>query len=166
MPKRTAHLIQVLKASGKREPFPEEKVRLSLRRAGRGRELAEDVLKIVESELYDGISTREIYRHIFQHLRETGTHLESKYNLKRALMELGPSGYPFEKFFAKVLESEGYQTAVGQQIRGKCVWHEVDVVAEKDSIRPVTAVKCHTESSVKPVVVFPPPFYARFLDVS
>jgi len=166
MPKRTAHLIQVLKASGEREPFSEEKVRLSLRRAGVGRELAEDVLKIVESELYDGISTREIYRHIFQHLRETGTHLESKYNLKRALMELGPSGYPFEKFFAKVLESEGYQTAVGQQIRGKCVWHEVDVVAEKDGIKQMIEAKFHNENGIKTDVKVALYVYARFLDVS
>src|SRR3989304_7882727 len=72
MPKRTANLIQVVKASGEREPFSKEKVLISLRRAGVGRELAEDVLTIVESELYEGIPTREIYRHIFQHLRGSG----------------------------------------------------------------------------------------------
>ena len=166
MPKRIANLIQVVKASGEREPFSKEKVLISLRRAGVGRELAEDVLKIVESELYEGIPTREIYRHIFQHLRENGTHLASKYNLKRALMELGPSGYPFEKFFAKILESEGYQTAVGQQVRGKCVWHEVDVVAEKDGVKQMVEAKFHNESGLKTDTKVALYVYARFLDVS
>lgn len=166
MLRKTGNPIQVIKASGEREPFSEEKVRISLRRAGVGRELAEDVLKIVEAELRDGISTREIYQRIFRHLRETGTHLASKYNLKRALMELGPSGYPFEKFFAKVLESEGYQTAVDQQVRGKCVWHEVDIVAEKDGVKQMIEAKFHNESGLKTDTKVALYVYARFLDVS
>jgi hypothetical protein len=158
--------IQIIKASGKQEPFSDEKVLKSLKRAGASRELATDVLNLVKPELYDGITTHEIYQHVFKHLRETGTHIASKYNLKRAIMELGPSGYPFEKFLAKVFESNGYQVAVGQQVRGKCVWHEVDVIAEKEGEKHMVEAKFHNESGLKTDTKVALYVYARFLDIS
>jgi len=166
VPRETAEQITVVKASGDRESFSEEKVLDSLKRAGANRELAEDVLKTVEAELYEGISTKEIYQHVFRHLQETGAHLASKYNLKRAIMELGPSGYPFEKFLARVFESEGHQTAVGQQIRGKCVWHEVDVIAEKDGMKKMIEAKFHNENGIKTDTKVALYVWARYLDVS
>ena len=158
--------ITVIKASGDREPFSEEKVRTSLRRSGASPELADDVLEVVRSELYDGISTKEIYQRVFQHLREIGAHLASKYNLKRAIMELGPSGYPFEKFLARVFDSAGYQTAVGQQVRGKCIWHEVDVLAEKDGVKHMIEAKFHNENGLKTDTKVALYVHSRFLDIS
>ncbi len=55
----------------------------------------------------------------------------AKYSLKRAILDLGPSGFPFESYLAKIFEFEGYQTAVDQVIKGGCVEHEVDVVLTK-----------------------------------
>ena len=158
--------VLVIKASGEKEPFSPEKVISSLTRVGASPELASDVLKIVESELYEGITTHDIYTHVFEHLRQAGTHLASKYNLKQAIMELGPSGYPFEKFLAKILESEGFKTAVGQQVKGRCVWHEVDVIAEKDSEKHMIEAKFHNTAGIKTDTKVALYVYARFLDVS
>lgn len=166
MPQKNPKQIHVTKASGEREPFSPEKVRESIKRSGVSRELANDVLKLVEPELYDGITTHEIYQRVFQHLREIGTHVASKYSLKRSIMELGPSGYPFEKFLAKILESDGYQVAVGQQVRGKCAWHEVDVIAEKDGEKHMIEAKFHNEGGLKTDTKVALYIYARFLDVS
>ena len=44
-------------------------------------------------------------------------------------MELGPSGFPFEKLVGKILEQEGFETRVGVIVQGNCVQHEVDVIA-------------------------------------
>ena len=166
MPQKSPKQIQVTKASGEREPFLPEKVRESIKRSGASRELANDVLKLVEPELYDGITTHEIYQRVFQHLRKIGTHVASKYSLKQSIMELGPSGYPFEKFLAKVMEAEGYQVAVGQKVRGKCVWHEVDVIAEKDGKKHLIEAKFHNESGLKTDTKVALYIYARFLDAS
>ncbi len=44
-----------------------------------------------------------------------------KYHLKNAIMELGPTAFPFEKFIAGILEAEGYQTLTDQIVQGNCV---------------------------------------------
>ena len=158
--------ILVKKASGELEPFDHEKVKNSLQRAGANPQLATDILKMVESEIYEGIPTRKIYQKVFAHLRSAGTHLAARYNLKRALMELGPTGYPFERYFARLLEHDGYNTLVGQQIKGKCVWHEIDVVAEKEGGKFMIEAKYHNVPGIKTDTKVALYVYARFLDVS
>ena len=119
--------IMVVKRSGEHKPFSERKVRTSLKRAGADDALIDTIVSRVEGELYDGISTREIYVHVFGLLRELQSTLVSRYDLKRSIMELGPSGFPFEIFVAGVLEAQGFSVAVGQTVQGKCVDHEVDL---------------------------------------
>jgi len=48
-------------------------------------------------------------------------------------MELGPSGFPFENYLSQILNEIGYKVQVGKIINGKCVTHEIDVIAEKNS---------------------------------
>src|SRR5690606_11548449 len=64
--------------------------------------------------------------------RKKKKYAASRYKLKKAIMELGPTGFPFEYFVGKILEIEGFETEVGQVLNGKCVTHEVDVVATRD----------------------------------
>jgi len=51
--------------------------------------------------------------------------------LKKAILQLGPTGYPFERFVGELLKYQGYEAKVGQIVQGNCVQHEVDVVAKK-----------------------------------
>jgi hypothetical protein len=72
-----------------------------------------------------------------------------KYSLRRALSELGPDGFPFEKYVAKIFQSWGYETLIDQNVLGICVPHEVDVVAwNKDKLIMVEA-KFHNELALK-----------------
>jgi hypothetical protein len=48
------------------------------------------------------------------------------------MLELGPTGYPFEHFIGKVFENMGYNVSVGQVLDGMCVTHEMDVIANND----------------------------------
>ncbi len=157
--------ILVQKRSGEYEPFSEEKVRSSLHRAGANEELIDKIVDHVKSKLYDGITTKEIYAHVFARLRELRSPVVSKYNLKGAILELGPSGFPFERFVAGILEAHGYEVAVGQSVQGRCVDHEIDVIAQKDDQHFMIEAKFHNLPGMKSDIRDALYTYARYLDV-
>lgn len=124
--------IQIRKASGELEAFSPGKFVQSLRNAGADEAVIDQVLEDVQAWIVEGISTRKIYARAFAMLKKFRSHkVASQYKLKNAIMELGPTGYPFEKFIGKIFESMGYDVQVGQIIPGRCVTHEVDVLATK-----------------------------------
>lgn len=159
-------MLQVVKASGEKEPFSEEKVRVSIRRAGIPKELQEQVLDHVKSKLYENIKTSEIYHHIVEFLGTSkAPFTKSKYSLKQAIMDLGPTGYPFEDFVAEILKTKGYQTQVRVVLAGKCVTHEIDVIAIKNSEKAIIEVKFHNMPGTKTGIHEALYTKARFNDV-
>lgn len=137
-------ITQVTKVDGTTESYNEEKIRTSATRVGVPEGLQEQMLVSIRDRLYDGIKTSEIFTMIKEFLRQSGSpHLAMKYNLKDALAQLGPSGYPFEKYVALLLSEVGYRTVTNQTIQGGCVSHEVDVLAEKDSMTYFIEAKFH-----------------------
>lgn len=160
-----AKKITVVKRSGEREPFSSKKVRTSLERAGADDDLIDTIVQRVKGQLYDGISTREIYGQVFALLRELQSPLVSRYDLKRSIMELGPSGFPFEIFVAGVLQSQGFTVEVGQIVQGKCIDHEVDILAQKGSRHFMIETKFHGQPGLKSDIRDAMYAYARFLDV-
>lgn len=157
--------MNVLKASGLLEPYSEEKVRASLERIGVGQELQERVLEQLHLKLYEGISTEEIYRVVHDLLQNLESPSASKYGLRRAIMDLGPSGFPFEKYVAGLLEFQGYQVTIGQILRGKCISHEVDIVAQKDRASLMVECKYHNQVGGRCDAKNALYTYARFLDL-
>jgi len=88
-----------------------------------------------------------------------------KYNLKKAVMVLGPSGFPFEHFVAQVLRAHGYKARVGSILKGYCVSHEVDILAVKSNRHIFVECKYHNRPGVKSdlkVVLY---VRARFEDI-
>jgi Holliday junction resolvase len=81
------------------------------------------------------------------------------------MMSMGPQGFVFEKYIAKILDKYGYSTKVGQILKGCCVDHEVDVVAKKDNMVFFIESKYHnhrgTYSDVKTALYV----HARFVDI-
>jgi len=143
------HLVTITKADGTTELFEEQKLASSLKNAGGSEEIIEKILSRVESEMRDGMSTGEIYRHAFRLLREHSVPVAMNYSLRRALSELGPDGFPFEKYIARIFEAWGYETLTDQTVLGGCVAHEVDVVAwTRDKLIMVEA-KFHNEYILK-----------------
>ncbi len=157
--------VLVKKRSGEYEPFSEEKVRSSLQTAGADRELIDEIVDQVETKLYNGITTKEIHTHVFARLKEVRSRLISKYNFNRAMMDLVPSGYPFEWLVAGILEAHGYQVAVGQTVQGKCVDHEIDVIALRDDKHFMIEAKFHNLPGARSDIRDALYTYARFLDV-
>lgn len=143
-------MVNVLKSDRSLEPFSEEKLLSSIRRAGIPDSLDNQILDHVKSKLYDNIPTSEIYSHIQEYFGTSNDYTsESKYSLKKALIELGPTGFPFEKYIAEILKAEGYTTQVGQVLLGKCVNHEVDVIATKDEEKLMIECKFHNKLGIK-----------------
>lgn len=135
---------QVTKFDGTKEEYNEEKIRTSAARVGVPHDLQTEMLNEIRGRLFDGITTSEIYSLIKEFLRNSEKpFLAMKYNLKEALAELGPSGYPFEKYVAILLGDLGYQCKINQIIQGGCVSHEVDVLALKDNITYFIEAKFH-----------------------
>jgi hypothetical protein len=77
------------------------------------------------------IPSKSIYKKAFSMLRSKTVSNAARYKLKNAMMEMGPTGYPFEHFIGEIYKLLGYQTEVSQILDGACVTHEVDVVATK-----------------------------------
>lgn len=159
-------MIHVLKANRTREPFSEQKVMSSIIRARIPHSLRGEVLTHVKSKLYEGISTEEIYRHILEFLDNSPKpYIKTRYSLKEAIMQLGPTGYPFEDFISKLLIAQGYSTRVRQILSGKCVTHEIDVIAEKEGKTAMIEAKFHNSPGVRSEVHVALYTQARFEDV-
>ena len=157
-------LINVIKATGEIEPFSESKVISSLMRAGADRVLAQKILTRIKSSLYPNIPTFEIYSAVMRILKKEQKPVADRYNLKKAIMDLGPTGYPFEKFVAGLLISQGHKTQTNQIVRGRCVSHEIDVVAQNDK-KYMVECKFHSIPGGRTDVKVALYTYARFLDI-
>ena len=133
-------VIRVKKSNGELVPFEEEKLRTSLARAGAEPATIDFIIGEVEDIMHDGITTKKIYQTAFSKLKKESTTTAARYKLKRAIRELGPSGYPFEQYVGELLRDKGYSVEVGVLVNGACVSHEVDVLGDQEKRR--VAVEC------------------------
>ncbi len=157
----------ITKLDGTTEDFDGSKLKGSLFHAGATEDVANEILAHVESELKPGMTTSEIYHHAKQMLRKKMEHpVAARYSLRRAILELGPSGYPFEKILGEVFRLKGYQVEVGRMLKGKCVEHEVDVVARNDKKLILGEAKFHNNQGFKTDVKVALYIHARFLDLT
>lgn len=157
--------IQVRKRDGEYVAFDIEKLRNALKRSGATEEESETIIKQLEPRLFDGITTKRIYEIAYSLLRKRSHRVAGRYRLKKAIMELGPTGYPFEHFVGKLFEADGYTTEIGVFVKGNCVQHEVDVVAEKGNKRYMVECKFHSDSRKKSDIKVALYIHSRFLDV-
>lgn len=141
--------IMVVKANGKHEVFDPEKLRFSLLNSGATQEATEEVISHLIPALHSGMSTRDIYSHAFEILSKINRPVARSYSLRRAVMDLGPSGFPFEDFVAEILRAKGLQCVTRQTVLGGCVPHEVDVVAYNDKKLIMIEAKFHNELGTK-----------------
>lgn len=157
--------VIIQKSSGEKVSFSLEKLRRSLKSSGATKKDVEHILNIVRDELYQGISTREIYNRAYALLKKKKSIYASKYKLKKAIYELGPTGFPFERFIGQVLFHSGYEIEVGVMVNGKCVDHEVDVVAILKGQKLYVECKFHSEEGRNCDVKIPLYIHSRYRDI-
>lgn len=164
MPKK----ITITKANGEQAKFDPQKVIDSLKRSGANNPEIKQVLKEVYPKLRNGMTTKEVYHYVYAALDSIegrGTYIASRYSLKRAISELGPTGFPFEQFVAGVLKELGYEIQTNLMIEGDCIKHEIDVKAIKGEEVNLVEVKFHKKMGYKTDVKTALYVYARFLDL-
>jgi Holliday junction resolvase len=133
--------------------------------SGAPSEVVDSIVRTVSDEVYEGIPTSEIYDRAFALLRAYRESCASRYKLKKAIYELGPTGFPFERFIGAVLSHTGFKVRTNETFRGKCVSHEVDVVATNREGTRLIECKFHADQGKKCDVKVPLYIHSRFRDI-
>jgi hypothetical protein len=142
--------IYIIKATGEREIFDPEKLRASLLRANTKAEVADQIIFQIEKGLKENTTTREIYDHAFKLLKKSNEpKVTAKYSLRNAIMDLGPSGFPFEQFVAEIFRAKGFETITDFIAGGECANHEIDIVAWNSQKLIFVEAKFHNEFGIK-----------------
>jgi len=162
---QTVSPYTVIKASGDKEDFKEEKVVKSLAASGMSVDTATQALQYLKKYVKPEISTEDIFGRVSGYLKETSRKDYLNYILKRAIMKMGPSGHPFERFIGDLLEKYGYETQVSVSLGGECVTHEIDCIAVKGTSTSFIECKYHNLPGTKSDVQVALYTYARFLDI-
>jgi len=158
--------LMVVKQSGDREEYSEEKVRRSMNRVGVPENLKPEVLAHIKEKFQNNeMTTDDIFRHILEYLEPRDRKSSLRFNLREAIFQLGPTGFPFEQYLANIFRSMGYTVSTDNIMTGDCVRHEIDLLLEKDGHREIVEVKFHNHHVVKTDVQVALYTYARFLDV-
>jgi len=158
--------MQVIKSTGALELFDHKKIYNTVRAAGASKKLASSAVKEVKSKFKKNSPSEEILKFLVDYLKQEPG-VSQRYNLKRAIMALGPTGFPFEKFFARVLEYYEYKTTVDNKLNGKRIIQEVDIVAT-DTVKDIKwMVECKYHNEFGIITKLHPALYtyARFLDL-
>lgn len=159
-------MVKIIKANGQSEEFDPDKLKRSLSRSTATPDVIAKIIDHVRKEITDGTSTAQIYKHAFFLLHKTQMSAARRYALRRAVMNLGPSGFPFEKYVAEILKSQGYTTETDQVVQGGCVKHEIDVVAWNEGKLIMVEAKFHNDQSLKTDLKVALYVKARFDDLS
>lgn len=156
----------VTKSTGEKEVFSESKLSKQLINAGVDENMAQQAIQNLEKNLNRVNSTEDIHNHISKFFHDQGS-LSNYFNygLRRAVAQLGPSGHPFEQLVGEVVATQGFHTEVGVIALGKCVTHEIDVVAVNDKQQYFIECKFHNSTGIKTDIQVALYTYARFLDV-
>ena len=140
---------QVIKLNGEREMFSPKKVYYSAMKAGAPAFLAKNISREVESEVYDGIKTTEIFKKVKERLKKENPQFYLRFNLKEGMKKLGPAGFAFEDFVRQIFSRLGMKAKGSRVLSGRCCTHEIDFIAEKDDITYIGECKYRNNAGDK-----------------
>lgn len=157
--------MKIVKHSGLIVEFNPVKLKSSLLKSGASVAVVDGIMKQIQKEIYEGISTKKIYKMAFALLKKTANSHAARYNLREAIRLLGPAGFFFEKYTARLFASEGYNVITNLTLSGKCVSHEVDVLIKKNEVIAMVECKFHMGREAASDVKVPMYILSRFNDV-
>lgn len=157
--------LYIINSNGEREPFSAEKVYRSAKRVGASKELAKKITKTIEKEVYPGITTLEIFKRVKKLLQRETPKAALKFNLKKGIKKLGPTGFPFEKYVGAIFSRNDFEVKLNQHISGFCCKYEIDFVAKKDNLLYIGECKYHNLPGGRVHSNTALTNYARFLDI-
>lgn len=157
--------MKIVKNSGEIVEFNPEKLKKSLLNSGAREDVVKNILTTIVSEVHHGSTTKQIYKRAFGLLKKTENATAARYNLREAIIALGPAGFYFEKYVSKLFEAAHYESKTNLTLQGKSVTHEIDVVARKDSMVNMVECKFHGGTDAKTDVKVPMYILSRFNDL-
>ncbi len=134
----------VTKADGSLENFDGKKIIGTCTRAGLDESQSAEVLDSVTKKAYNKIPTNMLLKIILKEMRKFDRTASMKYNLRAALSALSPEGRFFEMYIKKLLESRGYSVEWSRIMKGRCVAHEIDLIATNNKEKIMVECKHHT----------------------
>lgn len=141
---------QILKASGELQSFSRNKLKRSFRKCGLKPQECEGILTKLKSPLQKKkVSTHDLFQRSYKLIQKASPVAAVNYSLKRALFELGPAGFHFEDFIARIAQELGFTTEVGLILRGQTVNHEVDILAHQKGVTELIECKFHNHQGIK-----------------
>ncbi|MBA0884463.1 restriction endonuclease [Flavobacterium undicola] len=157
--------MKIVKHSGAVVNFNPEKLTKSLLKSGADAFTAESIMKEITDGIYEGISTKNIYKKAFSLLKKHTNSNAARYNLRAAIEMLGPEGFYFEKYIARLFEAERYETKTNVILQGNCVMHEVDILIKKNNVISMVECKFHGGREAASDVKVPLYVFSRFNDL-
>lgn len=161
--------IFIKKASGKHVPFERSKVEATCIRAGASKQFAEKVSRKVQVQLYEGISTKEVYKLVLKQLAlaDKDHAIQHRYRLKESIMLMGPAGFPFEVFIKGILQHYGHHPeSIREKMQGQCVIHEIDIITTlENGDKCMIECKYHNSPGIFTGIKESLYTHARFLDL-
>lgn len=134
--------LYVVKADGSKQLFNKRKIIRTCIKLGASPSLARKIASKIEENAYDGITTREILREIYEELGKHDPIFKFQMDLRESLSLLKPKP-DFEQYTRIILSEIGFKVIPGQIIRGKCIDHEIDAIAFKENKTYLIEVKHH-----------------------
>ncbi|MFH0890376.1 MAG: restriction endonuclease [Candidatus Aenigmatarchaeota archaeon] len=134
----------VKKVDGRLEEFDGNKIINTCIRSGISKSQADSVLANVKKKAYDKMTTKELLQMILLEIRKYSVASSMKYNLRAALANLSPEGMFFEKYIKRLLEEHDYSVEWSKIVKGRCVEHEVDLIAKDGKITAMIECKHHS----------------------
>lgn len=157
--------MKIIKHSGDIVEYNPDKLKKSLLKSGASKDVVDSILKAIQKEVYDGISTKHIYKMAFGLLKKASNSHAARYNLREAIRLLGPAGFFFEKYIARIFLAEHYETKTNLILPGKCVSHEIDVLIKKNNVLAMVECKFHAGRDAASDVKVPMYILSRFNDL-
>lgn len=142
------HILK--KADGSEEVFSEVKLARSLAKVGFNKDANKDVYAAVVQHAKEAQTTEDVYAQTLETLKQAPGSYAARYSLKRAVLALGPSGFPFETFMGEVFKAHGATAVVNDvTLDGRCVTHEVDIMMTLNGKRIGIESKFHNSLGTK-----------------
>lgn len=157
--------MKIIKHSGDIVEYNPDKLKKSLLKSGANKDVVESILQAIQKEVYEGISTKHIYKMAFGLLKKTSNSHAARYNLREAIRLLGPAGFFFEKYIARLFAAEHYETKTNLILSGKCVSHELDVLVKKNNVLAMVECKFHAGREAASDVKVPMYILSRYNDL-
>lgn len=88
-----------------------------------------------------------------------------RYRLKQAILEIGPTGHPFEILIGRLFQKMGFKTEVGIIVEGRCITHEMDVIATNKLVQHLVECKYHKDQGKQVSVQVPLYVRSRVEDI-